>query len=318
MLSLPLSGRMNIMNWLETFRNSGKGLNQKTLNLFDKGNNYTSNERITTFNKHVKIVVDAFKANNIEVKKTPKGRFSITAKMLKQLTLENFTDELYDFVFDETLSEINFDDKNVVKILDKLYSEGKIHDFFQLSYFKAFAEYNNIPALEWLVKTFGIEYYSFKNNIISDILFKTKYEDDILDFYIKVGILENTDLLEQTRLFKMIVDLKKESLKKILPLIRIENTESAKYGVEMLNSYFDIDKDLIGFFKFTDTEWKRLATEFTKEIETKNEFDYYLELLKLLVNTTPIFSLTLMNLKDWKMYKEFLTLVPLLRDIFIF
>ena len=51
LLALPLSGRQNIIAWMETFRNDG--VRQSVMDFFDVGNNYTTNARVEAFNKKV-------------------------------------------------------------------------------------------------------------------------------------------------------------------------------------------------------------------------------------------------------------------------
>ena len=101
-LLLPLNARHSIIEWMNTFKNSGLGLRQEALEIFNQGNNYTSIERVAFFNKHAKLVADSLKAIDVTIGKTPKGRLSITKIMLKKLTdPEKFTPGLYKFMFDE-------------------------------------------------------------------------------------------------------------------------------------------------------------------------------------------------------------------------
>jgi len=86
LLALPLSARLNVVDWLETFRESyGMSLKQETIDIFDAGNDYNSNSKIEQFNKYVDILITALKKNGANVTKTQLGRYSLNKKMLDSL-----------------------------------------------------------------------------------------------------------------------------------------------------------------------------------------------------------------------------------------
>jgi len=319
-LLLPLSGRLNVIKWLESFRNSGNGLNQDALNIFDTGNNYTNNAKINFFNRKVKIIIDALEINGIEIKKTPKGRYSLTLKTLSKLTLDKFTKKLSDFVFDENIADIDFrDKKNIVPLLNKLYKEGKIDGFKSLHIFKAFASYGNIPALEWLVKKYGIKNYDITQNT-NLMFFLTEFknfESELIDFYINSGILkEGFDLMENLTLFNEITNLSEEGIKKVLKLIKLEPGD--EFCFNYLYNYYKTDPKLLNYFSFDKNDWDILAQSTITYIGNDYRlFNTYKSYLEYLIKTSNIFFESII-LKKWKFSDDIINFVPSVKDIFFF
>lgn len=326
LLDLPLSGRQNIIKWIESFSNSGMGLNESTLDLFDAGNNYTSNAKVDDFNKKVGILVRAFKSIGMPIKRTPKGRYSITFAMLKKLTLNNMTDELKDFIFDESLSELKFDDKNADKVMAKLKSEGK--DFSSFRYFNRFLETQNLIAIDWLVKNYkytlrhspleeAVRFFAEKNN--HDIV------DNLIDIYIKNGLISKNEFIKGKWYYhpnwfrKNISEL---SLRKLIKFITLPNSLRDFPSTNMFNGvksgYFDIKNDLLNNLTFSDDEWKKMAGACKQIISDKKSFREYETYIKKLMELSDVFTQELINSTDWSAYTEFLSLIPEIKDIFIF
>jgi hypothetical protein len=313
LLSLPLSGRLNIIEWLETFRNSQCGLREEILDYFGRGNNYTSNLKIDEFNKKVEIIVSALKANGIEIKKTPKGRYSITAAMLKKLTIDKFTPELRKFFFDADLSSIKYDDPNVVPILDKLYKENKLTNFSDIKYFQLFYKFHNLPAMEWLVKTYGVKNYPIiDNNWVASILLNCRSldrEDETIDFYIKMGIIRDGKVLTGLSVYTypFLRNLSSRSLEKILPFVRISSTAIGQVVIKNMSDLYVENPKYLDFFKFSDDEWKQLAISLLKD--DKILFDE--DLIADLNSRSKVFVKTISAERDWKHWGEFIKLTPI-------
>lgn len=317
LLDLPLSGRKNIIAWLETFRN--KGVKQDVLNYFDQGNNYTSNARVNEFNSKVAIIVRALKANNINIKRTPKGRYSITAAMLKKIKIDNFTNELHDFVFDDELAKIKFDDKNVVNTLEKLSSK---HNFIHLQYFKLFGDNNNLPALKWLINTYGYEHYNFSYIKVSDVFFNlvsepSLDEDDVIDLFIETGILKNyiSYIRYSTIIQSFNENLSTKSINKIISTFNITDG-SARNVWNSLTMFSNKNVDVLEGLNLNNDGWKLLANTCINDVD-KNNFNEYKNIIIKLNSISEIFYTTLLN-SEWNSKELFLELIPEVRDIFLF
>lgn len=320
-LSLPLSGRQNIIKWLEKFRNSGEGLKQSTLDIFDIGNDYTTNAKINGFNKNVDIIKKALEKKGIEIKLTPKGRYSITSNMLNKLKLEDFTEELRNFVFDKSMAGIKFDDEKIVPLLDKMYKNNELQEFDSLNIFKAFASFANIPALNWLIKTYTLKNYSinFRGKIMIDIISELKeHEDKLVDFYISSKIIkEGYELMESITIFKSLLDLSHNSLKKILPLIRIEPDDM--FCFSYLERFVAKNPALLDLFKFNKKEWEILAASCVSYISNEMIFKVNIKFIKTLIEKSSNEFLTCLITKtDWTFHDNVLALVPDIEKIFIF
>jgi len=319
-MSLPLSGRLNIVKWLETFRNNGKGLNQSTIDFFDAGNNYVTNEKIDMFNKKVNILVKAINKAGITIKKTPRGRYSITYAMLKKIKLEDFTEELSKFVFDENLVGIQYDDKNITKTLSKLYKENKLIGFDNGKYFKIFADYGNIPALEWLVKTYGIVKYDINSNYMVDvILTPSPYDADIIKLCIKHNILKfDSELFSFLENFKKVFLLSPEAIKQIIPLINIQDDQW--YGNTFFLKYiFEYNEDYLKLIKADEDGWYKIAEYYTNYISGhKVKYLQHSDCVGALMTLYPSFLKRILELTEWPFYNDIFEYIPEIKDIFIF
>lgn len=323
LLALPLSGRKNIVDWLNTFRTSGLGLKQSALDSFDQGNNYTSNAKIDEFNKKVEILVKSMKAAGIDIGATPKGRYSITARMLKSFTPPMFSDALKNLFFDPELAKVDFADKNAPKVLEELYTQNKRVELDNMETYQAFADHDNIPAIEWLIKTYGAKNYRFMYTAALDafltLVSKSALgEDKIIDMYIANGVIGiSLDFDSHPFVLDKLKNLSIPTLKRIIPLIKFreEDGKISYYLFNMLDSYQKVDDSLISLFPISDKNWMHLVNH---TIDFVGEIKKYEHLLLAFIKYAPYYLEEMLKHSEWRLYEEFLGLLPEVRDIFIF
>lgn len=325
-LDLPLSGRLNIVQWMENFRHQGFGLKQGAIDFFDQGNYYNTNKKVKEFNKIVSYFLDSLKNAGIESKSTPKGRFSVTTKMLEKLKYEHLTDELKDFLFDEKLSNIRFDDKNIVKLLTSLYAENNDIEFNNMSYFENFALYGNLPALSWLVKTYGVEHYNL-NSIKMGNIFRAMIDNKLLgesktiDFFSSHGILKNSLNYgpDDYPSFVLRLKLSKQGFETVLPHVDFSKSKflSTYSAFNFLYDLHTIDQSLLKLCNMTIESWKTIADYVVDKINNQN-FDSFESFVISLMNTSEEIKQHMIEKENWVAYNKFINLMPEVRDIFFF
>ena len=325
-MDLPLSGRLNIVKWLEGFRHSGYGLKQAAIDYFDQGNDYNTNAKVTDFNKTVKIFVDSMKIAGLVAGDTPRGRYSITSKMLEKFKYEHISDKLKAFLFDSDLATVKFDDSNAAKVMEALYQKNKNIEFNNLVYFENFAVKGNVSAMLWLVEKYGTKNYSLNGNkmggIFTDMIENTNFgEDKTVDFFIKTGILKETldYKTDDYPSFLMRTKLSKSGFEKILPLTNFNESRflSSYSTFDFLNRLHLVDPSLLKLCNITKDSWIEFA-DYTIGKISVSDFKNYESFIRALIETSPLLLEYFLTRTGWSAYNKFLELIPGVRDIFIF
>jgi len=113
------------------------------------------------------------------------------------LTVENFTPELKTIVFDPTYQNIKFGDPNIIKELNNLYDSKKLKDFDNILTLECFLLHKNLEGVEWLVNKYGVDKFSIKNKETQRLIIKNaNNEENLINFFIRVGIIHNVKLSE--------------------------------------------------------------------------------------------------------------------------
>lgn len=325
-MDLPLSGRLNIVKWLENFRHSGYGLKQSAIDYFDQGNDYNTNAKVTEFNKTVKIFVDSLKNAGLVAGDTPRGRYSITSKMLEKLKYEHLSDKLKAFLFDEDLAKVKFDDPNADKTMAILYAKNKNIEFNNRSYFENFAKMGNVKALQWLVDTYGIKNYELNGNkmgqIFRDMIENPKMgEDKTIGFFISTGIMADSLNYgyDDYPAFLMRMDISKSGFEKILPFANFSESRflSSYSTFDFLNKLHKKDPSLLKLCKISPDGWTSFIEYVIGKIDS-HEFEGYKTFILALMEVSPSIIQQLIESTGWSAYDKFLELIPGVRDIFIF
>lgn len=323
LLALPISARLNIVEWLEklqTSRDYGFSLKQSTIDIFDKGNEYNSNIKIDEFNSYVEIIIDALKKNGIDVPKTNLGRYSLNKIMLDSLKIENFTQELKDFVFDKNLTMLNLDDKKIVTYLDKIFKEEKTEYIFknkknQSRYFGLFAKHENLPAIKWLIEKCGVENFDLKNSemMINFKILQNKIGDDaVVDFFISTGII--THSLKSKNCVYVLIDLNrlltKKSKDKLISFLEFTDEHKGSDMLYVLTHLVVLDKmpEAVKIVDLSENEIMKIVEHVATL--TENQYDTYESTIRELMYTYPTFIKKLLSYGDLEFSKKLINSIP--------
>lgn len=325
-MDLPLSGRLNIVKWLEGFRHSGYGLKQSAIDYFDQGNDYNTNAKVTEFNKTVKMFVDSMKNAGLVAGDTPRGRYSITSKMLEKFKYDHLSDKLKAFLFDSDLATVKFDDSNAASVMEVLYKNNKNIEFDNLVYFENFALKGNVTAMLWLVKKYGTKKYNLNGikmgGIFNGMIENSKFgEDKTVDFFIKTGILKETldYKVGDYPAFLMRLKLSKDSFEKVLPLTNFNESRflSSYSTFDFLNRLHLVDPSLLKLCNITKEGWISFIDYTVNKIHV-SDFKDYESFIRALIETSPDILQNFLSRTSWSAYDKFLELIPGVKEIFIF
>ncbi len=326
-MDLPLSGRLNIVKWMEdNFRHSGYGLKQSAVDFFNQGNNYNTNALVTEFNKVTKMFVASMKNAGLVAGDTPKGRYSVTASMLAKFKYEHLSDKLKAFMFDADLATVKFDDPNADKAMEKVYFKNKKAEFDNYEYFVNFAKKGNLKAMSWLVSAYGPKHYNLNGNTLSSLFDEMMKNPAIgemktIDFFLSNGVLKlSLDYKDDDYpALLMKTSLSEEGYKKILPLVNF--TESRFLSQYTLHDFMAnlslISPDLLKLCKMDIDAWINLV-DYSMGRISKKEFSDFKPYIQALMAVDPEIFNHFLNSTDWPAHEKFLELIPEVRDIFIF
>lgn len=326
MLLLPLSARKNIVSWLESYRDRGLSIKQSAISFFDAGNSYTSIAKKKDFNKKVEWIVSSLENAGITVKKTPKGRYSITSKMLSKITPEDLDSEFKKWAFSDDSIGIDFADKNITPTLQKLYDSGHLDEFNDVKIFQAFAKNGNIPALRWLVKTFGVDNYPYTNKKIEETLIieftsdDFKVHEDILDFYIESGIIngKRDGNKNYPPLWQLARSKNENVVKKILPFVNIPADTNINLIISEINKMLPKFENVLNkYLNFNENDWK-VIVDGLMTLDDRVDFESQLADFFICLMHYPEFKKLILEKKDFVYYENILNTLPEVREIFIF
>ena len=306
-------GIAKIAEWLPQFiPNKNIGVNWEAYTFLNNNHRYgiPVNKQQKANNVYLLFVdafyfVDAVHSIGTEPKILANGEYSITSTMLNKLTIDNIPDSLKDYLFDDTLADIDVENQNLGPILDTHHKAG--HKLKSVDLFLSLVKNKNVGGIKWMMDHFSTTYGIRLLPIIQDYLAEKNFDEAeaILDLAIDHHIFENT------MWFRFNPSIPKSFLGKLAPFISL-TIESVISILTHIGNYYAVDPSLIDMMPFSDSDWQKLARAI---ISDDDMFGVDMDCINHMVTLSTDFEAALLDRNDKNSY---LTHNPEIMNVFLF
>ena len=196
-------------------------------------------------------------------------------------------------------------------------------------YLRLFSKYENLDAMQWMVKTFGVENFNLESlDLVDDFkVLKDKIgEDEVVDFYISSGIIPYSLQSKETHynqrnnvniLINLNKSLTKKSKEKLIPFLDFTDEHKGFDILYLLAHYVVVEKmpEAIKILKLSESDIIKVADHVATL--TNTQYDNYDSTIKELIINYPTFTKTLLNYNNLQFNEKLLNLIPGVKEIFM-